>query len=111
MSERIPPSNPIGRSFVRSMGGAALGCLTVFLLSLPSGLWILLLSFYGPLLIVSAVFAALMTTVLARLWRRRLGAVSVMAFSGVLTIVLFAALPLYMIYSNWGRGVTGPMFG
>jgi hypothetical protein len=29
----------------------------------------------------------------------------------VLTIVLFAALPLYLIYSNWGHGVTGPMFG
>lgn len=30
---------------------------------------------------------------------------------GCLTVVLFAALPLYIIYSNWGRGVNGPMFG
>ena len=31
--------------------------------------------------------------------------------SVILTIVLFAALSLYLIYSNWGRGVTEPMFG
>lgn len=30
---------------------------------------------------------------------------------GCLTVVLFAALPLCIIYSNWGQGVTGPTFG
>ena len=41
-TERTYPNNPVGRSFVRSMGGAALGCLTVILLALPSGLSLLL---------------------------------------------------------------------
>lgn len=30
---------------------------------------------------------------------------------GCLTVVLFAALPLYIIHSNWEHGVTGPTFG
>jgi hypothetical protein len=110
-SDRILRNNPFGRSFVRSMGGAGLGCLIVVLAGLPSGLSLLLLTPYGVLLIVSAIFAALLTAILARLWRRRLAALAVMACSAVLTIVLFAALPLYLIYSNWGHGVTGPMFG
>ena len=94
------------------MGGGGLGCLTVFLAGLPTGLSLLLLiTPYGMLLIVSAVIATIVTAALARIWRRRLGAVPVMLASGVLTVVLFAALPLCIIYSNWGQGVTGPTFG
>lgn len=84
-TERTYPNNPVGRSFVRSMGGAALGCLTVILLALPSGLSLSLLSFYGGLLIVSTTLSTIMTTILARFWHRHLGAIPVMAGAGPLS--------------------------
>jgi hypothetical protein len=105
------PANAVGRSFLLSLAGAALGCLAVVFGLLVPGFALLLLTPYGVVLIVAALFATFLSAVFARLWPRRLGARAILVIAAVFTIMLFAALPLSLVIRNWGRGVTGPMFG
>jgi len=99
------PVNRYGRSLLLASAGGALGCVLVGAVAAASGLWMLFLAF--PPLTVHLVFSALLsaaaTAMAARLWRRPISTVTIMAISAALTVLLFSVLPLYFLLLAPGR--------
>jgi hypothetical protein len=100
-----PAGNPYGKSLGLALTGSVAGCLWVGVVSGVLGVWPLFFA-YPPFtvhLVLSALVAAAATAMLARLWRRPLSALVIMAISAVLTFVFFAVLPLYFFLHGSGR--------
>ena len=94
-----------------ALAGAVCGGLAVVVVAnLLDVVVQVLLSPYAILLLLSGLFAAVLVAVLARLWRRRLDPRAIVAASGVLTFVLFWALPLYLAIQD-RHMASGPLFG
>jgi hypothetical protein len=92
-----------------------MGCVLIVAACLIAGIGLLLLTPYGLLLVLSAVMSAFVTVcataVVAKFWRGPPRPRVIAAIAAVLTIALFGAVPIHFMILNWGRGVTGPMFG
>ena len=100
-----PPANDYGKSLGLGLTGAVVGCLWVGIVSGVMGVWPLFFA-YPPVtvyLVLSALLGAVATAMLARLWRRPLSGVAIMAIASVLTFVFFAALPLYFFLQGSSR--------
>jgi hypothetical protein len=100
MSERPSArASGFGRAIGLAAAAAGLVVLAVVLLSVASDFWILFLAvpLFAIWLVLSAILAPLLTAVLVRCVRRPLTAKMVMASAATLTLLLFAALPLYIV--------------
>jgi hypothetical protein len=100
-----PAGNDYRKSFGLGLSGAVFGCLGVGVVSGVMGVWPLFFAFppFTVHLVLSALVAAVATALLARLWRRPLSAVVIMAISAALTFLFFAALPLYFFIHGSSR--------
>jgi hypothetical protein len=100
-----PEFNPYDKSLSLGLSGAVIGCLGVGLVSGLMGDWPLFFAFpmFTVHLALSALVGAAMTAMLARLWKRPLSDVAIMAIAAILTFVLFAALPLYLFLRGAGQ--------
>jgi hypothetical protein len=105
-----PSADPRRRVLTPAAFGAVLGCVIVVVACLVAGLSLLLLTPFGVLLALSSLVAICVTFGVAKFWRQPLSPRVIMVVSVCLTILLFAAFPLYFIILN-GGGHTGPMFG
>src|SRR6202035_3244672 len=100
-----PAGNLYGKSLGLALTGAVVGCLGVGIVSGVMGVWPLFFAFppFTVHLVLSALVGAAATAMLARLWRRPLSTVAIMAVSAVLTFLFFAALPLYFFLYGSSR--------
>ena len=77
-----------------------LGCAGVGFVSGVMGVWPLFFA-YPPFtvhLVLSALLGAALTPRLERLWKRPLSDTVIRSIAAILTIVIFAALPLYLFF-------------
>jgi hypothetical protein len=86
-----------------------LGCVAIGVISGVMGVWPLFFA-YPPFtvhLVLSALLAAALTAMLERLCKHPLPATAVMAIAVLLTLVIFATLPLYLFLnpSTWPAGL------
>jgi ABC-type dipeptide/oligopeptide/nickel transport system permease subunit len=94
-----------GKSLSLALRGALFGCVGIGVVSGVMGVWPLFFAFpqFTVHLVVSALLGAALTTMLTRHCKRPLSDETIMATAAVLTLVLFAVLPLYLFFhrSSW----------
>jgi hypothetical protein len=100
-----PTEDRHGKSLSLALRGAVLGCLGIGIISGGVGVWPLFFA-YPPFtvhLVLSALLGAAVTTMLEHLRKRPFSAMAVVTIAATLTLVIFAALPLYLFLhrSTW----------